>query len=463
MRENHVRRAPVTDYSILRQRTVEQFERLLPEHIARATWSVEQLRAERERGLRALLRVTKERSRWHRARLAHLDPETLTEADLASLPTMTKVDLMQNFDAILTVEDVTRERAEAHLEHLTEDAYLLDQYHVVASGGSSGTRGVFVFDWDGWLTCALTQQRFARLAQKQAGLRPDAVRAVIAGGKASHMSFAMASLFGRSGVVAVPATLPMREIVERLNALQPELMTGFPSMMHMLAREAVAGRLRVKPVLVMCGSEPLLPETRALIQETWNVRVVNRYFTSEGPSASDCGAGFGMHLNEDVCIFEPVNEQGRPVAIGERAAKLFVTPLFNLAQPLIRYELTDEIALKDATCPCGSGMRLIDDIGGRSDDSFTYAGGVVVHPMLFRSPMGRDRNIVEYQVHQTEHGASIDLRTDGDVDLDSLRQTLIRELRAVGISAPEVSIRIVSDFERQATGKLKRFVPLASP
>src|SRR4030095_4253022 len=158
------------------------------------------------------------------------------------------------------------------------------------------------------------------------------------------------------------------------------------------------GRLRVKPALVMCASEPLLPEMRASIEEVWNVRVVNRYFTSEGPSPSDCGAGYGMHLNEDVCIFEPVDEHGAPVAVGQRAAKLFVTPLFNLAQPLIRYELTDEVTLKDAACPCGSGMRLIDDIGGRSDDTFLYAGGVVAHPMLFRSPLGRQRNIVEYQV-----------------------------------------------------------------
>jgi phenylacetate-CoA ligase len=453
----------VTDYSILRQRNVDHFERLLPEHIARTTWSAERLRAERERGLRTLLRVAKERSRWHGVRLARTDPDSFREDDLGSLPTMTKADLMQNFDAILTVEDVSRDRAEAHLEDLSKDAFLLDQYHVVASGGSSGTRGVFIFDWDGWLTCALTQQRFARLAQRHAGVRPDAVRAVVAGGKASHMSFAMASLFAHSGVVAVPATLPIREIVERLNALQPQLLTGFPSMMQALAKEAIAGRLRVKPVMVMCGSEPLLPEMRALIKEAWNVRVVNRYLTSEGPSASDCGAGYGMHLNEDVCIFEPVNEQGAPVAVGERAAKLFVTPLFNLAQPLIRYELTVEVTLKDPACPGGTGMRLSDDIGGRSDDTFNYAGGVVAHPMLFRSPLGRDRNIVEYQVHQTEHGASVDLRTDGYVDLDSLRQTLMRELRAIGISAPEVAIRLVPDFERQSTGKLKRFVPLPPP
>jgi hypothetical protein len=83
--------------------------------------------------------------------------------------------------------------------------------------------------------------------------------------------------------------------------------------------------------------------------------------------------------------------------------------------------------------------------------------------MLFRSPLGRQRNIVEYQVRQTAHGASVELRTAGDVDLDSLRQTLMRELQAIGIPAPEIAIGLVPTFERQSTGKLKRFIPLPLP
>ena len=97
-------------------------------------------------------------------RLAHIDPVRAPEADLAFIPPMTKTDLMTNFDAILTVRDVSRDTAKAHLDVLTGDAYLHDRYHVVASGGSSGHRGVFVYDWDRWLVCALAQQRFVTAA-----------------------------------------------------------------------------------------------------------------------------------------------------------------------------------------------------------------------------------------------------------------------------------------------------------
>lgn len=434
----------------------------MPEHLDRLTWPEERIREERQRGLRSLLAVAKERSPWHAERLAHIDPARVTEADLASIPTMTKDDVMANFDGVLTDRSLSRDIVEAHLDGLTADAYLLDKYHVVASGGSTGTRGVFVFDWDGWLICAVSGQRSAARAQRAAGLGPDAVRAIMAGGKATHMSFALTSTFaGNMGLVHVPATLPIREIVFRLNELQPDVIGGYPSISFALASEAEAGRLIISPRMVLCGSEPLLPEMRARIENVWNVRMLNRYLTSEGASGSDCGQGPGMHLNEDVCIFEPVDTQGRPVAAGQRAAKLYVTVLFNHAQPLIRYELTDEVTLLNEDCPCGSGMRMIGDIGGRSDDVFTYDGGdPLVHPMAFRSPLGRERNVIEYQVRQTPRGASIQLCTAGDVNLDALGRAIEHELSTLGVAEPQVTVEFVETFDRQATGKLKRFFPL---
>lgn len=74
-----------------------------------------------------------------------------------------------------------------------------------------------------------------------------------------------------------------------------------------------------------------------------------------------------MHLSEDVAIFEPVDGDGRPVPPGTRATKMYITKLYNHVQPLIRYELTDEVTLIDEPCPCGCAMRRIDDIEGRSD------------------------------------------------------------------------------------------------
>ena len=133
----------------------------------------------------------------------------------------------------------------------------------------------------------------------------------------------------------------------------------------------------------------------------------------------------------------------------------------NMAQPLIRYELTDELVLIDEPCACGSALRRVDDIEGRTDDTFAYPGGIVVHPLTFRSPLGRERNIVDYQVHQSLRGATIRVRASGAVDLGSLTQRIGASLARAGVPDPEVTIERVEAFERQASGKFKRFFPLS--
>jgi phenylacetate-coenzyme A ligase PaaK-like adenylate-forming protein len=136
-----------------------------------------------------------------------------------------------------------------------------------------------------------------------------------------------------------------------------------------------------------------------------------------------------------------------------------VTNLYNTTLPLIRYEITDELTLTGEPCPCGSAHRVIEDPQGRLDETFRY-GDLAVHPLVFRSPLGLRRHIVEYQVHQTSRGADIALCCTGPVDLDGLHAELVAKLAAVGLADAEVTITAVDHLDRQDTGKLKRFIPL---
>jgi phenylacetate-coenzyme A ligase PaaK-like adenylate-forming protein len=45
-----------------------------------------------------------------------------------------------------------------------------------------------------------------------------------------------------------------------------------------------------------------------------------------------------------------------PVSIGERAAKVYLTNLYDLTTPLIRYELTDEVTVLGEPCPGGTTL-----------------------------------------------------------------------------------------------------------
>ena len=118
-----------------RERHVARFKSLLSEYRARVDWSVGQLQDERLRALRELLSVAVQRSPWHRKRLADVDIDHFSDGDLGRLPVMTKSDLMDNFDDILTDRRLSRTLCEHHLDGLAGGAYLLGEHHAVASVG----------------------------------------------------------------------------------------------------------------------------------------------------------------------------------------------------------------------------------------------------------------------------------------------------------------------------------------
>ena len=191
------------------------------------------------------------------------------------------------------------------------------------------------------------------------------------------------------------------------------------------------------------------------------MKVINCWGTSEGGGTGvGCDQG-GTHFSEDQLIVEPVDLDGRPVPPGERSAKVYLTNLYNHALPLIRYEITDEVTVLPEPCPCRSAHRRIADIQGRLDDVFVYQGRRV-HPHLFRSELGREPGVVEYQVRQTPLGARIAVRCSAPVNLDGLSHRIAAALGRSGVERPQITIEAVSRLERPGgPAKLKRFVPLA--
>ncbi|MGH8972700.1 MAG: phenylacetate--CoA ligase family protein [Acidimicrobiia bacterium] len=452
-------------YEELRQRHLADAAALLPGMLERIEWPAERLAAHRRTELQRLVRVARELSPWHRKRLSDVDPDEVDEATLAELPVMTKDDLMAHFDEIVTDDRLRLDVVEAHLESLTTDAYLFDRYHACASGGSSGRRGVFVYDWDGWSISYWSTLRYEVRAMRldpQLAAAPPRM-AVVAAELVTHMTSSLAQTFSAPGAEwhRFPVTLPVDEMVAGLNAVQPTLLAGYPSALYALVHEARAGRLRIAPLRVYSGAEPLLPEIRAGLEETWCAAVLNGYGASEGIGvAVSCGLGPGLHMSEDLYIVEPVDVAGRPAGSGVCCDKIYLTNLFNHALPLLRYEITDQLTLLDGPCPCGSVHQRIDDPHGRLDDSFDY-GGVTVHPHVFRSPLGKRRQIIEYQVCQTPRGAEVAARSVGPVDIPALEVEIAGELVRLGLPSPEVTVTAVERLARQSSGKLKRFIPLA--
>jgi phenylacetate-coenzyme A ligase PaaK-like adenylate-forming protein len=452
-----------TDYEATRRRHAEYAIDLLPDYLGRLRWSRAEIDAEQTRALRDLLRHAVERSSWHRARLAGLDVDRLSRADLVRVPPMTKADLMAHWDEIVTDPHCRLADAERHLAHLTDDAYFVDEYHVIASGGSSGVRGVFAYDWHGWAVSWLGSARGLFAVAMGAGGAPSGAFVSVSSHVATHATSAIGQTFRPADrpFVRAPVTLPLPEIVAVLNRSEPWVLHAYPSMLLALCEEARAGRLRIAPRVVFCTSEPLLPEVRAAATDTWGAPVLNTWAASESNGgAFSCAVGSGFHVGEDVNVIEPVDERGAAVPPGARSAKILVTNLYNRLLPLVRYEITDEFEVSPAACACGSAFAKVEDVQGRLDDVFDYPGGVRVHPLNLRSPLGKEPAIAEYQVRQTARGADVDVVATASFDAEALRASIEARLAGLGLRAPAVTIRRVDRIARQETGKLKRFVPL---
>jgi phenylacetate-coenzyme A ligase PaaK-like adenylate-forming protein len=112
-----------------------------------------------------------------------------------------------------------------------------------------------------------------------------------------------------------------------------------------------------------------------------------------------------MHLFIDGCIVEPVDQHNQPIPPGKQSAKILVTNLHNLSQPMLRYEMSDSIMPQDDACPCGSPLPTIQ-LTGREDDTIycqapdgTY---VAFPPMPLETLMLGVKGYSMFQIEQEE-------------------------------------------------------------
>jgi hypothetical protein len=208
------------------------------------------------------------------------------------------------------------------------------------------------------------------------------------------MTFRMAASIdvGLYRVLRLEAATPLAEMVEALNRYQPEFLYAYGSVLGLLAAEQLDGRLRIGPTAIASSGETHTDELRDAIRAAWGTSSFELYaMTEAGILGSHCDRHSGIHLFEDQAIVEVVDERGRPVPDGQVGHKLLVTNLVLRTQPLIRYEVSDMVAVAGERCPCGRPFRLLAAIEGRNDDILylpAAAGGTAaVHPLALRTAL----------------------------------------------------------------------------
>lgn len=431
------------------------------EQIGRRTWSAQQIHQTQSQGLQTLLSYAIEHSPFHRNRLSGIDLSHLDPSDLSRLPIMTKAEMMEALDEVFTDRRLRRHDVESALAATRDGPVpILGDFVALATGGCSGHRGTFVYDRTGITSFMSAVARPPLDSPLQPAARRPRIAMVTAPTAVHATGLTIAFTAGGDAPVhtdALPATLPIDVIVQRLNALQPDELSGYATMLVRLAAEANAGRLRISPTQVHSTSETLLPEMRAAVREAFGVSVFDGFGSTEGLVGKTGPDDDVFTFNTDMCIVELVDADNRPVPPGVPSAKVLVTNLYNFVQPLIRYELTDAFDRQPDSTEHG---YLRARVQGRSDETLRYRT-TTIHPITIRSVMVRTPELVDYQVRQTVCGIDVFAISSDSIDLEDLAARLRHALLDAGLSRPIVTVHPVDRLSRHpVSGKIRRIVPL---
>jgi putative adenylate-forming enzyme len=255
-------------------------------------------------------------------------------------------------------------------------------------------------------------------------------------------------------------------IREKLNRLQPNMISAPPSMLRILARESRGGLLTARPKCILAYGEVLYPEVEADVGDTFGCPVRQVYKCTEGTIAVSCAEN-RLHVQEDLMALQLLDGEGKPTPVGEPCHRLVITNLVYRALPFIRYELNDMISLDPRACPCGSSFRVIARVHGRSDDVFwaDRADGpglqYVFPDYISRAIISSSDGIEEYQAVQiSPRHVLVRILPNGKEQEPRIAEQVASAIRRVFTAyrcrVPDVRVLFETPQTRGTGGKLVR-------
>lgn len=302
------------------------------------------------------------------------------DIELSKLPVTNKEQIMARYEDCVADRNVKKSDIFDFIKDIDNCKRLLyDKYMVIMTSGSTGGAVSVLYDKKmvNHLVSSGSIRSFADLKELFGFL----LRGKFVVTVCQNVSFGVANQVNQHNIAGlrhqdrtmtwVHSLDPLEKIVSRLNELKPSLLNTYPSTLELLCDEQEAGRLNIHPAVIACGGEKMDDKTRLRAGKLFNAHVHSNYSCSEGGTiANECSRGH-LHINEDSVIIEAVDENGNPVADGEKSAKIYLTNLINRVQPVIRYEITDCVTIHSERCGCGKKSKWLE-ISGRTADVLRF-------------------------------------------------------------------------------------------
>ena len=394
--------------------------------------SADKMRSLQDGKLRKLLRYAWEHSVYYRTAFerAGITEEQLDTLPLSCFPTIDKQALLEHFDELVTVPDLKQENLrEFDAGEAADRKPYQGKYHVVHSSGSTGKPGYFVYDGAAWSQMLLgiiraalwgvSMPQILRLLMK----RP---RIVYIAAKDGRYGGAMAVGDGTRGVGASQRYLdiktPVTEWISQLKAFKPNIVIGYPSAIKILAQLMENGEVSLDAERVISCGEPLGTNLRIYLEKIFRTQVVNFYGSSESLALGvETNPKDGMLLFDDMNVIEVEN------------GVMYLTCLYNYAQPLIRYRLSDRLTLK---APEGGELPFTRAVGllGRNEDVLWFEDGrgnrEFLHPLAIEGFC--IEGLKDYQFRQTTKDTfEMFAETEHGASKERIRQEMLQQMREI--------------------------------
>lgn len=174
----------------------------------------------------------------------------------------------------------------------------------------------------------------------------------------------------------------------------------FPTNVAALVRYCRAENIRLPNLRgIHIYGESIPDGLRQLCRDIFQIEMVDSYSAEEtGLMAMQCPEHAHHHVMSEGMKLEVLDEHDRPCGVGE-TGRVVVTPLHNLAMPLLRYEVGDFAEVGPA-CRCGRTLPVLSRILGRSRDRVHMPGGESRLAFWGSQQLYRLPAIIQHQVAQ---------------------------------------------------------------
>lgn len=318
-----------------------------------------------EKKLRALVKHANQYVPYYRDSFDSIgiEPRDIqTVRDLQKLPILTKENIRKNYPDKLVSKGIN-----------------FTKCHTVSTTGSTGlplkvafsskmhdyTQALYLYSFT---ECGL------RLTDKMVGIYHR-----------DYRSSMLKSLLNKMGMLQwenIPIFNPVGSILEYLKYSDPDVLSTYPSMLTLLAKEIRRQNISsINPRLILAGGETLTVNAENEIRVAFKSKILRTYGAEEfSILAFECEQHSGYHMISDAIILEVIKND-KHVAEGEEG-EIVVTGLINYSMPLIRYKLGDIGTITYKKCECGRGLPLIKSIEGRTDDFLILPSGKKISPRV---------------------------------------------------------------------------------